>query len=88
MINVLLAAGFDVWLCWVQVNDGVGNMAVRMTGCQARFFWVSTHLPTTIFCCKLSDIYVMIDNLKTVGLFFQFSLRRRRHQLESSMDSE
>lgn len=95
LVEELTKAGLDLQFCRAQAYYGAGNMAGRVKGCQARFqeayplakyFHCASHQLNLVLThsCQQKDVHIMMEKLKSVGLFFQFSPKRQR-ELEKAI---
>lgn len=95
LVEVFTSADLDLQLCRAQAYDGAGNMAGHMKGCQAlfhnayplaKYFHCANHQLNLALnhSCQQKEVHIMLENLKGVGLFFQYSPKRQR-QLEEEI---
>lgn len=90
--------GIDLSACRAQANDGAGNIAGRLRGCQALF--QDTYPLAGYYHCAshqlnlaitksstLMEVQLAHETIKSVGLFFEYSPKRQR-QLEAAIKDE
>ena len=97
IVRSLTDAGLDIQDCRSQTMDGAGNMAGKNIGCAAQFsrlspkavyHYCASHNLNLVLCnsCKVTEIHLMLDSLKQLGIFFKFSPKRTR-RLEEAVDA-
>ena len=89
IVKALTNMGLDPQMCRAQTYDGAGNMAGRQNGCAKNFQQVSPRV-LYLHCAshelnlalthasKVPEIYNMVCDLKSVGIFFKYSPKRQR----------
>ena len=96
IIKSLTDVGLDIKNCRSKTMDGAGNMSGKNIGCAALFtkespravyHYCSSHDLSLVLCksCTISEIHIMLDTLKKLGIFFTYSPKRSR-RLEKAVD--
>ena len=89
IVKALTNMGLDPQMCRSHTYDGAGNMAGRQNGCAKNFQQVS---PRALYlhcashelnlalthASKVPEIYNMVCDLKSVGIFFKYSPKWQR----------
>ena len=92
----LTEVGLDIQNCRAQTMDGAGNMSGKHIGSAAQFIWQSPRAVyhycasrnlNLVLCksCNVTEIQLMLDSLKQLGIFFKSSPKRSR-RLETAVD--
>ncbi|VDI02111.1 Hypothetical predicted protein [Mytilus galloprovincialis] len=91
VVQSLASNGLDIQLCRSQTMDGAGNMSGKNVGCAAQltrispramYHYCASHNLSLVLCksCKVTEIHLMLDSLKQLGIFFKYSPKRSRRQ--------
>ena len=96
IIKSLTDVGLYIKNCRSETKDGAGNMSGQNVGCAALFteqspravyHYCSSHDLSLVLCksCTISEIHIMLDTLKNLGIFFTYS-PKRSERLEKAVE--